>query len=239
MDHFIHLVHFITGAEEKTLAISENGIDFSDCGISTPCRTIGFVPSHRAFDNDIINIENSQISRPFIIDKSFYIPRNITLQGFNGRPTISTKSTFQPVYLFEENESKKLKFITLRIINLTFKAVGVLRLVNMTNNNILFQNCHFENVFTTHDIIRIESHPSEIPHGLVSFHFCQFRSNVASRTISILKSNSIFNKDNFKSNKRRFPRAAEIGKSQLLLKRWEEQFMHLVILWLKLWIVLL
>ena len=118
------------------------------------------------------------------------------------------------MYLFEENESKKLKFITLRIINLTFKAVGVLRLVNMTNNNILFQNCHFENVFTTHDIIPIESHPSEIPHGLVSFHFCQFRSNVASRTISVLKSNSIFHKDNFKSNKRRFPHAAEIGKLQ-------------------------
>ena len=179
------------------MIISENGVDSIDCGHSISCLTIGFVLSHRAANSDIIKIENSRLSKPFFVYKSFSIPHNITLQGIKGRPTISTPfETFLPVYLFEEND---LQFITLRVINLHFKGVGIVRLVN-TINSISFQDCHFENIYTNRDFIRIEGHSSELHHVQAYFRQCHFINNVVSIGISLLKTSSVFDKCHFENN---------------------------------------
>ena len=190
----------IAGTDGKILIISGNGEDSKNCGEKIPCRTIGFVLANRANNSDIIKIDNSQLSKPFIISKSFSIPKNITLQGTNGRPTISTESPSQPVYLFEEKELQRVKLITLRIKNLSFRGVGIVRLSDMSSSNISFQNCHIENIDTTHDIIRIECHRSDLHPGLVYFRQCHFINNVAEMAISVLQIHSLFHRCHFENN---------------------------------------
>ena len=187
--------------------ISANGIDSIDCGKNTPCRTIGFVLTHRATNNDIIKIENDKFSKhpePFIIHSSFPILRNITLLGIHGRPTISTETLFHPTHLFEEKGLQKLKLITLQIRNLIFKDIGIANLINVTSdNNILFQNCYVENTVTGRNIIRIESDPYKPYTGKVYFRHCQFFYNAvlqSSWAISVMQIHSVFHKCHFENN---------------------------------------
>ena len=177
-------------------------MDFANCGQSVPCQTIGFILTHRAANNDIIKIENSNLSKPFTIYRSFHILSNITLLGIHGKPVIKTDGPFQPTHLFEETGLQKAKVITLRIKNLLFQRMGIVHVIN-TSSNISFENCLIENIVASRDIIRIENHHSEVFNGLVYFRKCSFINNVAlesTRAISVNQIHSVFHKCYFKDN---------------------------------------
>ena len=180
--------------------ISVDGRDSANCGQSVPCRTIGFALTHRAHGNDnIIRIQSNTFSRPFIISRSFPIQRNITLQGIGDRPTISAESSLQPLFMFEESDMQKDMFITIRIKNLFFSGIGILRLINV-KSKISFENCHFDNVVADQDIIRTENHPHASHAGEVQFRNCNFTNNLVLRAIFSKQSHNVFRKCNFKNN---------------------------------------
>ena len=179
-----------------------NGIDTSNCGHRIPCRTIGFALSRRHLANNcIIRIQNSTLSQPFIINSSFPILRNLTLEGIGGRPTISAQNPLQPLYVFQVSETQKVKIITIRVKNLIFSGIGIVHLINMTlSNSISIENCHFENISTDRDIIRIDNHPHTSQGGSIHFRNCNFTNNHALRSIWTNQSDNIFQKCNFENN---------------------------------------
>ena len=124
--------------------------------------------------------------------------------GINGQPTITFQGTVTSRYLFVENELDGTKIITLRIKNISFEGVGIVKLINnIVSDNISFLSCHFEKTVTGMDIIRIDSHPNILYTGSVYFHNCHFINNVAkhySRAISIKRTRSIFHGCYFKDN---------------------------------------
>ena len=187
-----------TVTQGKTLLVSHNGTDSKTCGRGILCRTIEFVLSHRAANNDIIVIVHNKFSKvpePFTVTRSFPLLRNLTLLGHNGRPVISGQNSS---YLFQQTKPQTLKFITLRIKNLIFKRIGIARLSGLYHgNNVSFQACHFENLVTDLEIIRIESHVS-----FVHFHECLFTNNRQnlSRAISINRTRSVFTNCYFVNN---------------------------------------
>ena len=184
--------------------ISVNGVDSVNCGQSVPCHSVGFALTSRAASNDIIKIMNNNLSEPFMINRSFPIPRNITIAGINGRPIINASSPFQPKYLFEESELPKMKLITLRMENLYFRGIGIASLTNITSDNIIsFQNCYFENVVTTKDMINVVGHQHKHDFGQVNFLNSNLVNNVAlgnSRAVSVEQIRSIFYKCHFRNN---------------------------------------
>ena len=187
--------------EEKTIMVSGNGIDSADCGHSIPCRTVGFVLTHRAANNDVIVIETNEL---FTINRSFHVMRNITMIGTNGRPIIAGDNSMESTYLFQASKLLKEKLITLRIKNIIFRRMGILRLTNLvSDDNISFENCYFENAVTDKGIISIENSHSNVHAGLVHFRRCHFMYNVAlqsSAVITIVKSQSVFYKCQFRNN---------------------------------------
>ena len=187
--------------EEKTIMVSGNGIDSADCGHSIPCRTVGFVLTHRAANNDVIVIETNEF---FTINRSFHVMRNITMIGTNGRPIIAGDNSMEPTYLFQASKLLKEKLITLRIKNIIFRRIGILRLTNLVSDDIIsFENCYFENAVTDKGIISIENSYSNVHAGLVHFRRCHFMYNVAlqsSAVITIVKSQSVFYKCQFRNN---------------------------------------
>ena len=182
-------------------------MDSSDCGERDPCRTIEFVFVHRAVKNDIIKIENDEFmseSQPFTIRRSFPVWDNITLMGINGRPTVLAQTPHQPTHLFEESEPLKTKLITLQIKDLIFKGIGVVRLIHTSSNNqISFQDCKFENIVTSREIIQIEGHQHKLNKGTVNFCDCDFINNAVlnvSGAISAQHIRSVFNNCYFLNN---------------------------------------
>ena len=180
--------------------ISHSGTDSNHCGHdqSNHCRTIGYVLTHRLADNDIIRIINNNISEPFTFNRSFPLLKNLSLVGVSGWPTIlaQTPNTF----LFEDSELPNSKLITIQIRNLTFKGSGIIHLTkSFLARNTYFKSCHFENVLTHGDMIRIENQTSPI-----QFQQCYFVNNTAkgiSRLITIVYSHSIFKRCYFFKNK--------------------------------------
>ena len=190
---------FISVTKGKTLVISHNGIDSTYCGQNTPCQTMGFVLCHRASDNDIIRIENNKFleeDEPFIINRTFPFVKNLTLLGFNGRPTILAQT---PVYLFEETEMQRVKVVTMRIENIIFKGIGIVRLTKRySTGKVIFRNCHFEDIVSDRTIIFVKDH-----NGVINFHQCHFINNVAknsSRMISIYNSHCVLHMCSFMNN---------------------------------------
>ena len=182
------------------MIISYNGTDSNHCGHhrSTQCRTIGYVLTHRLADDDIIRTINNNISEPFTFNRSFPLLENLSLVGVSAWPTIlaQTPNTF----LFEDSELPNSKLIKIQIRNLTFKGSGIIHLTkSLLARNIYIKNCHFENVLTLGDMIRIENQTS-----LIQFHQCYFINNTAkdiSRLITIVYSHSIFKRCYFFKNK--------------------------------------
>ena len=195
---------FIPGTEGKALWVSIYGVDFADCGQSIPCRTLGFVLNHQAVSNDTIIIDNNNNSLPFIIHSCFPIMRNITLLGINGQPKISAQGPMKLTYLFEDSKSYKIKLITLRVENLILEDIGIISLTNILSDNyVSFQNCFFQNIVTSHNIIRIQSHSYTLHAGIVHFRQCIFSNNTAlhySRAILIIRTRGVFLKCIFKNN---------------------------------------
>ena len=106
----------IIDTHEKTLVVSVNGTDSLNCSQSPSCRTIGFVLTHRAVNNDIIKVKyekSSKDPKPFFIHGSFSMFKNITLLGINGRPIISVKIPFGPKYLFNPIQCAPLQVFSL------------------------------------------------------------------------------------------------------------------------------
>ena len=169
--------------------ISHNGVDSTNCGKeqSMHCRTIGYTLSRRAGNNDIIKINNNKMSKPFIFNRSFPLLKDITIVGVKGWPTVLAQNP--DTYLFEKTELSNLNVITMRMKNLVFKGSGVVHLrKSSSGSNILFQNCHFENVVIERDIFRIENQI-----GVLEFRQCSFLNNTAnSRLITIFYSYSVF-----------------------------------------------
>ena len=173
------------------MLISVNGTDSQDCGITIPCRAIGFVLAHMAVSNSILKIESNNFSLPFTINKSFPIPLNFSLLGVNGRPVITADVPFQSIYLFQETNVQRIKSIKLRIENVIFHGIGIARLINVFSN-ISFQNCYFTNIITSQNIIRIEHYTFVRNTGLIHFQQCYFTNNIASEVISIRHECSVF-----------------------------------------------
>ena len=173
------------------MVISKSGKDCYSCNETLPCRTIGFALSRRAVENDIIKIDNGKNAKPFFVDRSFSLFRNISLQGFNGQATISAKSPLWPAYLFEEKGAKQAKTVrpvTLRIENLIFQRIGIVRITSVSpDKSISFENCHFENVTASQDIIRLEGESKHFYTGHSFFSYCNFTKNVAENFSSLIK----------------------------------------------------
>ena len=139
-----------------------------------------------------------------MVNTSFPLPENITLLGTDGRPIISAQGPYQPTHLFEGRALQKVKFITMKVKNLIFRGIGILRLTKeVTDNNISFLNCYFKNILvTSNGIIRIESHPHKPHTGLIYFRQCHFESNVGlESSISIMYRKSLFQECHFKNNR--------------------------------------
>ena len=177
-------------------------MDSISCGVSPYCRTVGFVLTHKAINGDIIKISNGRQTKDpetFVIHKSFPFMKNITLIGYNGRPTISGQKPI--AFLFEERETHNFKLITLHIENIAFKGFGIARLSQVSpNTTVLFKNCHFQNITTNREIIRFEGHPYS---GLVHFSDCYFINNVAqnfSSLVSITQNHTTFTNCSFINN---------------------------------------
>ena len=199
LNNKLSFVFFIV-IQGKTLIISHSGTDSNHCGHdqSTHCRTIGYVLTHRVADNDIIRIINNKISEPFTFNRSFPLSKNLSLVGVSGWPTILAQTSI--TFLFEDSVLPNPKFITIQITNLIFKGCGIIHLTkSFLARNIGFQNCHFENVLTDGDMIRIENQASPL-----QFYLCYFINNTAkdiSRLITIVYSHSAFKSCYFVKNK--------------------------------------
>ena len=178
----------IADTDGKTLVISSDGVDSINCSISPPCRSIGFVLSHRVMNNDVIKIREGQMgldSKQCIIHRSYPIMKNLTLLGDNGKPTISVNTSVR--YLFEGKDIHNSTLITLRIRNLTFRGIGIVRLAKIySGSSIAFENCHFEKITTSREIIRIESFPYNLQRGQVYFSHSDFIDNTIQNFFSVI-----------------------------------------------------
>ena len=184
--------------------VSARGTNFANCGQGIPCRTIGFVMTHRAASNDIIRIEGKKHDKPYIISRSFNMLRNITLLGIHGQPIIKVQDSLRVTHLFQVKELSMPQVITLRIENLIFRGIGIAQIINVNSkSNISFSDCHFKNIYTSGDIIRIKTRSSGVHNGLVHFCGCSFVNNIAlesSGAIFIDHVQSMFHKCYFKDN---------------------------------------
>ena len=154
--------------------------------------------------HDVIKIKNNRLSKPFIIRRSFPIMKNITILGQNGRPIIAGQGSMQPTHLFQASKVLKQKLITLRIENIIFREMGILRLTNVvSDDDISFENCYFKNTVTSQGIISVENSVYKFSAGCIYFHQCHFTNNVAlqsSRFIAIVRSDNGFHKCYFRHN---------------------------------------
>ena len=180
--------HFpISVIQTKTLRITADGVDSMKCGIIPSCHTLGFVLSHRALDNDIIYIEVNKFlkhAKPFMIYRSYPLMKNISLFGIN-RPTISALAGNNVTHLFREETVLDPKVVTLRVKDLTFQGIGILRLIRMsTNNNVSFENCRFENNVVGLELIRVDS--DHLCPSSVHLKYCYFHNNLIVNFTSVI-----------------------------------------------------
>ena len=125
--------------DQKTLVVSHNGSDVSQCGVEFPCRTIIYTLSKRARSNDIIQIDNQdmEIFQPYVIDVSSPTLENIRLTGINGRPTVTVNNFISDTYLFDDEVKEtqiNLSHIAIRIENICFTNIGIVRVKKASSN---------------------------------------------------------------------------------------------------------
>ena len=119
-------IFLLTVTVEKELLISLQGNDSATCGNDLACRTISYTLEHRANTGDTVMIDNQFSTKSIVFDisKTSTFRKNLTLKGIHGRPTISSK---YPRVLFDDKYSPESKAISLKIINIWFKAVALLQ----------------------------------------------------------------------------------------------------------------
>ena len=94
-----------------------------------PCRTIEFTIDYRTRNNDILKIDNqfSKKGRTFTVNKTIRFKQNLTIIGINGRPIVSSNYMhyLEPLLLFYNEQSGRVRGITLTVINIWFKRVSL------------------------------------------------------------------------------------------------------------------
>ena len=132
-------------ADQEELVISHNGKNSPTCGKDIPCQTIGYTLNNRSKANDIIKIDNqySRKDRPFFINETYSLKKNLTLMGVHGRPKIS--SADYPKILFRKGKSHLVSAVTLTVVNIWFDGVS-LALFNQAPNytNIRISRCIYD-----------------------------------------------------------------------------------------------